>query len=66
MDYTTAKTEWPEHPLPDSFRQLIVDLHHTLDDSSDDGTNRLADEIFAADGELMAHGTATGTEGTSL
>ena len=64
MGYNTVNTEWPEVPIAQDVRALINLLFSTLDDSSKDAGPKLADEVFAYDGMLIAAaGTASGYAG---
>jgi len=63
MDYHTASTEWPSYPISEATKQLIGSLFSTLDDTSSGAGDRLADEIFAADGVFDGSHAARGTEG---
>jgi hypothetical protein len=46
------------------MKQLIGFLFSTLDDTSSEAGDRLADEIFATDGVFDGSHLAKGTEGT--
>jgi hypothetical protein len=65
MSYQIASTEWPSYPVSDATKQLIGSLFATLDDTSSDAGDRLADNIFAIDGVFDGNHPAKGTEGTS-
>ena len=64
MGYNTDSTIWPEPTLAEPVRQLIDKLFATLDDSTDGAGDRLADEVFSADGEIAGHNIVKGRDGT--
>lgn len=64
MGYTTDLTSWPSPPLSQGTKHLLESLFISLDDPSDYGSNRLADEVFAPDGEMVSNHPARGSAGT--
>ncbi|EXM15809.1 hypothetical protein FOTG_15844 [Fusarium oxysporum f. sp. vasinfectum 25433] len=58
-------TVWPDHPVPNSVKNLIHRFFELLDSQDTNVGNILADEIFAPDARAQfgAH-VFTGTEGT--
>ena len=64
MNYTLASTEWPSYPISEAVKQLIGSLFSTLDDTGSGAGDRLADDIFTADGLFDGAHRAKGTEGT--
>jgi hypothetical protein len=63
MSYNIASTEWPSYPISEEIKQLIGSLFSTLDDTGSRAGDRLADEIFAADGVFDGSHAAKGSEG---
>lgn len=66
MGYSTASTEWPEQTLSEPIRKIIDELFATLDDSTDAGADRLAEDNFTPNGEFLAHHAAHGKEGSQM
>jgi hypothetical protein len=64
MGYTTASTEWPSIAVPTPVKQLVDTFFSLLDNDNKGVGDRLAGEIFAADGLIDSHSRAEGTEGT--
>lgn len=63
MSYNVASTEWPGYSISEATKQLIGRLFSTLDDTSSEAGDRLADEVFAPDGLFDGSHLAKGTEG---
>ena len=63
MGYNTASTNWALFPISDKVKNVIDSLFATLDDTSLDAGDRLADEIFTADGVIDGGHPARGTAG---
>lgn len=63
MGYTTASTEWPVTGVPDAVKSLLDRFFLTMDTNAPESGDRLADEIFAANGILDGHHRAEGTDG---
>ena len=66
MSYNTVSTQWPSNPISEAKKQLIGNLFLTLDDTSSNAGDRLADEIFAIDGVFDGKHAAKGTEGKQI
>ena len=63
MGYTVGSTSWPTPPLSEEARHLLESLFISLDDSSDSGSNKLAEEVFSPDGEMVSNHSAKGSAG---
>lgn len=63
MGYTVELTTWPATPLSEQTKQLLESLFVSLDDSSDSGGNRLAEEVFTPDGIMVSSHPAKGSVG---
>jgi hypothetical protein len=64
MGYNTESTDWPEPEVPPAVKELIDRYFRTMDDSSPQAGNTLADDICSPDCHLALHGGgAQGREG---
>ena len=64
MGYSTESTEWPNFGVASATKDLIDYFFSLLDDPNENVGDKLADEIFTADGSIVAIGlTASGTAG---
>lgn len=63
MGYTVELTTWPTPPLSEGTQHLLESLFISLDDSSDLGGRRLAEEVFAPDGTMVSSHPAKGSAG---
>jgi hypothetical protein len=48
----TAKTEWPENPVPEAVKKVIDTLLETFDNNTEDAGEKLAKYVFTPDAEL--------------
>lgn len=63
MGYTVELTTWPTPPLSEDTKHLLESLFMSLDDCSDFGGMRLAEEVFTPDGTMISNHPAKGSGG---
>jgi hypothetical protein len=67
MGYNTEHTEWPSFTINEAVKNLVSDFFHLLDSEDAHVGDKLADDIFASNGQAQFGGhMLVGRDGISL